>query len=201
MTGRIIQQSLFEAQPLISNNPVSENGWIKNFRKNDAVAFGITYSGLLKGKYYILKNIFYGSRNLAIPLGMMSMENASEILSKLFAASGLKRRNEHLNNSDISRDFFGLIKYMNSYSYRDKNFWYLAKNFKRFSDIKERKRLELFLDKNKQNKFVESFFTPYNPSHIEKMNGFCDPNCDGRDKGIYAKMLYNEFKFSSERVE
>ena len=63
-------------------------------------------------------------------------------------------------------------------------------------------RLEI-LEQNVGDRFVSSFFSPYRPSDKENsfIYDFHDPNRDGRNKGIYAKIIYEELKSLSDRAK
>jgi len=205
MTERIMQESLFETPKLLSSRQLTKTG-IRNSERNSAISFGITKTGLNKESYDVLENIFYGINNLDIPLKMLGIENPAEILANYFAAGRLKKRNAHFRILDIVMpDFFRLINYINQYSYGNGKFVSLANNFRKYFDDspgKQRRRLGL-LEQNVRDKFIESFFTPYRPSNREEpfTYAFYDPNCDGRDKGIYAKRIYEELKSLSERFK
>ncbi len=187
-----MQSSLFETEPSSDSNR--------------AVAFGVTNTGLKKGSYGVLENIFYGIHNLEISLEILSIENPAEILSEYFAAGSLKRGSAHFN-PNIPQDFFKLVHYMNEYSYNNKKFASLAHKFKKSSCFdsspgKQRERLEL-LEQSVKEGFVNSFLAKYRPSNKEDSvnQAFYDPNYDGEDKGIYADMIYKKLKSLSDRLK
>jgi hypothetical protein len=193
MLGKTAQKSLFEA-PEVSNDSrlFSKNELIK-FDRNLAVAFGVTKTGLNKGSYGVLENIFCGMRNIEIPLEMLSIENPGEILLNYYATDYLKKRGLHLS-SNIPRDFLKLVKYINSFKM---GFDSLANKFKKCFNIKQEERFEL-LDKNIRDRFVESFFTRYKSSFN---HDFDDPNIDGRSKEVYINIIYNGLESLSERFK
>lgn len=173
---------------------------------NSAVAFGVTKTGLKEGDYSVLENIFYGINNLKIPLEILGLQNPAEILSEFFAAGGLKRGDRHLTLG-IPQNFLKLVNYINWYSYNNKKFASLAHNFKKcFDDSpgKQKERLEL-LEENAGDRFVGMFFNKYRFSNKDKKFNydFYDPNWewDARNKGIYADIIYKEFKSLSEKVK
>ncbi len=181
-----MQKSLFETEPLSNSN--------------DAVAFGVTQTGLKKASYGVLENIFYGMNNLEIPLEILSIENPAEILSEYFAAGSLKRGDAHRNpNANVPRDFLRLVNHINRNSYSNIGFADLTHKFKKSSCFnsspgKQMERLEL-LEPSVKEGFVNSFLAEYRPSNIEypfDSDAFYDPNCDGRSKGIYADRIYDK---------
>jgi len=181
-----IQKPLFEIKPFSGINR--------------AIAFGATRTGLDKGGFEVLKNIFYGMRNLKISLEMLSIQNAAEILEDYFTAGDLKRGNNFNLILYNPPDFFRLIDYINDYSNKNRGFANLTQGFKECFDIEQKIRLGILNQKIKE-KFVDSFLSPYRPSNREDPGGFYDPNCDGRDRGIYAKWIYKELESLSERVK
>ena len=204
MTERIMQKSLFETEVRSSDKLIIEAG-LENLGKNHAVSFGITKTGLNKGRYDVLENIFYGMHNLEIPLEILEIENPAEILANYFSAGELKRRDAHLNILNIPRDFFGLVNYINWNSYHNTGFAGLAHEFKKYFDNspgKQRKRLGL-LEQSVRDRFADSFFTKYRPSNREEPfnYAFYDPNCDGKSKGIYADRIYKDLKSLSEKAK
>ncbi|HUW43967.1 MAG TPA: hypothetical protein VMV95_03345 [Bacillota bacterium] len=189
MIKETIQEGLFQPHSEVPNI-------------NNDVAFGVTKTGLLKGCYGALENIFYGMHNLEIPLEMLSIENSEEILANFFAAGDLKKGNLHINPY-IPIHFLELVNYMNKKSYINKGFLSLAHNFETCFDNspgKQRERLES-LDKQTKNRFVFSFFKEYKCSNKENSfnYSFYNPNCDGRSKEVYADMIYQQLKFLSDQ--
>ena len=183
-----IQPSLFETEP-------------KKPSRNNVVAFGVTKTGLKKGNYGVLKDIFYGMYNLDIPLDMLIMQNPAEILSEYFAAGGLKRRDRHLT-PDTPRNFLELVNYINRYSYDNPEFAALTHNFRNFfssSPGKQKERLGS-LENNIGDDFIRSFFNYYRYSNTEEefIFEFYDPNWDGRDKRLYVNRIYEKLKSLSE---
>jgi len=203
MTERIMQKSLFETESLSNSKSIAETV-LRNFDRNYAVSFGVTKTGLNKGSYSVLENIFYGMHNLEIPLEILNMENPAEILSNYFAAGRLKKGDAHLNILNIPRDFLRLVNYINKNSYNNLKFASLAHRFRKYFDNspgKQRKRLEL-LEQSVRDRFVGSFFTPYRPSNKEERfnpNAFYDPNCDGKSKRVYVDRIYEELKFLRDK--
>jgi hypothetical protein len=188
-----IQRSLFKPKPSSEGRLFAKTELI-SFDPNLADAFGVTKTGLDKGSYGVLENIFYGMPNIKIPLEMLSIENPVEILSIYLATSILKKGNLHRSsNSDIPRDFLKLVAYLNRCSYTSKGFRSLAKEFKdkECFDIEQEIRLKL-LEQDVEERFVNSFFATYKPSNKENLGGFYDPNCDGRSKGIYTNLIYDK---------
>lgn len=190
-----IQKSLFEKE-LFSDS-------------NHAVAFGVTKTGLLKGSYSVLENIFYGIHNLKIPLEMLNIENPAEILANYFTAGSLKRRNQYtsLETLGIPQNFLELVDYINKHSYNNKGFAALAHNFKKcFDDSpgKQKEKLGL-LEESVGDRFVGMFFFKYRFSNKDQQFNydFYDPNWewDARDKGKYADRIYEELKDLSERAK
>jgi len=188
------QSSLFTDH--LSDNRLVVETKLRNLGRN-RVAFGVTNTGLKKGGYGVLENIFYGMHNLEIPLEILSIENPTEILSNYFAAGSLKRGNVH-PNPNVPHDFFKLVDYINRYSYNNKRFASLAQKFKKSSCFddhlgEQRKRLE-FLEQSVMDGFVNSFLAEYRPS--DKENSFSyffhDPNYDGGSKGTYANLIYDK---------
>ena len=186
------QSSLFTDH--LSDNRLVVETKLRNLGRN-RVAFGITNTGLKKASYGVLENIFYGMRNIEIPLEMLSIENPAEILSKYLAAGGLKRGNAHRHPS-VPRDFFKLIRYMDRYSYNKMESF--AHKFKKSSCFdsgpgEQIERLE-FLEESVMEGFVNSFLAKYRPSNKEDSvnQAFYDPNYDGGSKGIYANLIYDK---------
>ncbi|MBA7601809.1 hypothetical protein ES703_08891 [subsurface metagenome] len=190
-----MQKSLFKPPELSSNGRLFAKTTLINFDRNYDVAFGITRTGLNKRSYGFLENTFFGMRNIKIPLEMLSMQNAGEILAVFFATGDLKRRSLH-RDPNTPHDFFRLINYINKYSHKYKEFRSLEDEFKKCFDIEQEKRLE-FLEQSVRDRFVESFLAAYR----SPPNDFDDPNCYGEDKGIYAKIIYEELKSLSDRAK
>lgn len=201
-----IQPPLFKTGPLSDSRLVAKTK-LENLGRNRAVAFGITETILRKGNSSVLKNILYGMYNLEIPLEMLSIENAAEILSKCFAAGDLKRGNAHrLSDSKIPHDFLRLVRYMDSYSYNN-GFASLANKFEEYFDSgpwEQVKRLKLLEQSVRDvrdigGEFVKSFLSLYKPS--DKENSFIYAFHDLDYKGFYVDGIYGKFKSLSEKVK
>lgn len=189
------QKPLFKIPESSNDSRLFAKTELINFDRNHAVAFGVIKTGLDKGSYGVLENIFYGMRNIKIPLEMLSIENPAEILSIYLATGILKKGNLHRSSdSDIPHDFLELVVYLNRCSYTSKGFRSLAKEFKgkECFDIEQEKRLG-FLGQSVEEEFVESFLADYEPPY--------DPNCDGESKEPYVKIIYNELTSLSDRFK
>lgn len=182
-----IQEQKFLFDPLelsIQKKPVK-------IKLNNHTAFGVTQKGLCEGRTHgALETIFRGMRNLKIPAEMLRIQNPAETLAEFFAAGHLKWLDKLPSlNPNIPRDFFELINGINKYS--DKNgFACLKNNFREYFDIEQGIRLAL-LKQSMREEFVESFLADYEEP-------LYDPNCDGRDKGIYARWIHHGLKSLSE---
>ena len=199
-----MQPSLFETESSNDSRLFAKTELI-TFDRNHAVSFGVTKTGLKKASYNVLEHIFYGMRNIKIPLEMLSIENPTEILSICLATSILKKENLHRSSdSDIPRDFLELVVYLNKCSYTSKGFRSLAKEFKdkECFDIEQEIRLKL-LEQDVEERFVNSFFAPHKSSNKEDPVGydFGDPNYDGESKKIYVDIIYDELESLSEKVK
>jgi len=192
MLGKIIQPPLFKTPKVSNDSRLFAKTELINFDRNLADAFGVTKTGLKKTSYGILENIFYGMRNIKIPLEMLSVENPGEILLNYSATNYLKMRGAHLD-PNIPDDFSELVKYINSHK---KGFADLAHEFKEYFDIKQMERLEL-LEQSVKDDFVKSFLASYK----SPFNDFGDPNYYGRDKGVYINIICNELKRSSDEAK
>ena len=175
---------------------------------NKIKPFGIRKKDLQNLDYYGLKAAFYGLHNLDIPTEMLSNENPDEIAAKYIAAYILKRNNSHLRKSFSEKpnydlfdgypiQFNELIRKMDDCAYR--YLWDLKENcIKKFpaNPGDQLRRLESLEDSVKKS-FMDSFFKNYRPSKAEQhdtVDAFYDPNCDGRDKSIYADRIYEILK-------
>jgi hypothetical protein len=188
MEQKITQKQLFDPLELsIQNKPVK-------IELNNHPAFGITQTGLCEGRTHgALETIFRGIRNLRIPIEMLRLQNPAEILAEFFAAGHLKWLDKYPSlNPNIPRNFFELINGINKYS--DKNgFACLKNNFEEYFDIEQGIRLAL-LKQSMREGFVESFLADYEEP-------LYNPNCDGRDKEIYAQWIHRELKNLGESAK
>ncbi len=204
MTGEIIQPPLFETGPFsIKSIAETELNKLRDLGRN-RIALGVTKTGLSQGDPEALKYIFYGMHNLEIPLEILSIENPAEILSKYFAAGGLKRGNAHRNpDANIPGGFLRLVNYINwcsynSYSHNNRGFVSLAHKFKKcFNDSskKQRERFELLeqsMGEDVGKEFVRSFFSPYRYS--DKENSLIYDFHDPGNKKDRVGMIYNKLE-------
>ena len=185
-----IQSSLFETD-LFNNSKAVAEAKLRKFGRNLAVAFGVTKTGLFKGSYGALENVFIGKRNLKIQPKMLVRQNPAEILATFFSTGHLKRRNLHYD-LNIPHDPLELMIFLDNYSYKN-GFACLAHNFRKFFDTKQRIRLG-FLNQSGEggDEFVKSFLADYKPPY--------NPNCDGRSKGIYVDIIHRELKLLSDKA-
>jgi len=193
---RGIQKSLFEISKPSNDGRLFAKTELINFDRNYDVAFGVTKIVLNKRRYGFLENIFLGMRNIKIPLEMLSIQNAGEILAVFFATGDLKKRGLH-RDPNTPHDFFRLINHLNKHSHKYKEFRSLKDEFKKCFDIEQEKRLKL-LEQSVRKSVVESFLAAYRSS---ANHDFDDPNLYGEDKGVYAGIIYNELKSLSERAK
>jgi len=140
-----------------SRSPIVR-GPITDISFNDG-PYGIRTNDLLRLEDK-LKNIYAGTKNLEIPIQMLSVLNGDEIITKYLAAGILKKGNEH---NELPRDFLELVAALDK-----KGYSLIGNSVKDWRKLHEARRGDQKVSLSKLGSVTkEDFIKSFHASNIE----------------------------------
>lgn len=175
---------------------------------NDVPAYGIIKKVLSPlteppKNYSALENIVWGLNNCIVPHRVLRELNSSEILG-LYCGIGRLKHYGNIRRGDVflekeevfKKSFEEQVSILVSYAYAGyagiRNL--KGKGYRGHSTNKgDMKKRMLSVDKDSQNKFIESMKQPTRGSNrVDKLDGFFDPNAEGKTD-FFARKIYGKY--------